>query len=70
ACLRAGRFLKDFTERVDLNTRAYFASFSTARWLGLRLHLIAAMILSASCFFSVAVHQYSGAVGKHFNCYG
>ena len=66
---RAGRFLRQFTERVDLNTRAYFAYLYTARWLGFRFHMVVTIVLIASCFFSVAVHEYSGALGEHFNMY-
>eukprot|EP00752_Nemacystus_decipiens_P006704 g6027.t1 len=56
------RFLHQFTERVDLNTRAYFAWVYTARWLGFRMDMVVIMVLIASCFFSVAVNEYSNAV--------
>lgn len=58
------RFLKRFTERVDLNTSAFFAWVYTARWLGLRLDMVVIMVLTASCFLSVAVSEYSDSVGK------
>ena len=58
------RFLHQFTERVDLNTRAYFAWVYTARWLGLRMDTVVIMVLTASCFFSVAVNEYSASVGE------
>eukprot|EP00903_Cladosiphon_okamuranus_P016201 g14950.t2 len=56
------RFLRQFTERVDLNTRAYFAWVYTARWLGFRMDMVVTIVLIASCFFSVAVNDYSDAV--------
>lgn len=58
------RFLGQFTERVDLNTRAYFAWVYTARWLGFRMDMVVIMVLIASCFFSVAVNEYSDSVGE------
>lgn len=60
------RFLNAFTERVDLNTRAYFAWVFTARWLGFRMDMVVIIVLIASCFFSVAVNEYSDSVGE--NC--
>ncbi|CAM9886717.1 unnamed protein product [Scytosiphon promiscuus] len=56
------RFLNAFTERVDLNTRAYFAWVFTARWLGFRMDMVVIIVLIASCFFSVAVNEYSDSV--------
>ena len=58
------RFLKQFTKRVDLNTRAYFAWIYTARWLGFRMDVIVVMVLIASCFFSVAINEYSSSIGE------
>ncbi|CAM9253787.1 unnamed protein product, partial [Hapterophycus canaliculatus] len=55
-------FLNQFTERVDRNTRAYFAWVFTARWLGFRMNIIVIILLTATCFFSVAVNQYSNSV--------
>ena len=63
----ADRFLDQFTERVDLNTRAYFAWVYTIRWLGFRLDVVVAMVLMATCFFSVAAKEYSNSIGGfHF----
>ncbi|CAM9399555.1 unnamed protein product, partial [Ectocarpus sp. 12 AP-2014] len=56
------RFLSQFTERVNLNTRAYFAWVYTARWLGFRMDMVVIIVLTASCFFSVAVNEYSSSV--------
>ncbi|CAN0142706.1 unnamed protein product [Ectocarpus sp. 6 AP-2014] len=56
------RFLGQFTERVNLNTRAYFAWVYTARWLGFRMDMVVIIVLTASCFFSVAVNEYSSSV--------
>eukprot|EP00752_Nemacystus_decipiens_P006715 g6038.t1 len=56
------RFLGQFMERVDLNTRAYFAWVYVTRWLGFRLDMVVAMVLTASCFFSVAVNEYSDSI--------
>lgn len=56
--------MKRFTEKVDGNTRAYFACLSTGRWLAFRLHVVVIIMLTASCFFSVAVNEYSGALGE------
>lgn len=61
---RTDRFLSQFTERVDLNTRAYFAWVYTARWLGFRMDMVVIMVLIASCFFSVALNEYSDSVGE------
>lgn len=58
------RFLHQFTERVDLNTRAYFAWVYTARWLGVRMDMVVLMVLIAACFFSIAVNEYSDSVGE------
>lgn len=58
------RFLHQFTERVDLNTRAYFAWVYAARWLGFRMDMVVIMVLIAACFFSVAVNEYSDSVGE------
>ncbi|CAM9523069.1 unnamed protein product, partial [Ectocarpus sp. 13 AM-2016] len=55
-------FLSHFTERVNLNTRAYFAWVYTARWLGFRMDMVVIIVLTASCFFSVAVNEYSRSV--------
>ena len=60
------RFLNQFTERVDLNTRAYFAWVYTARWLGFRMDMVVMMVLIASCFFSVAMNEYSNSVGERW----
>lgn len=51
-------------ERVDVNTRAYFAWVYVTRWLGFRLDVVVAMVLTASCFFSVAVNEYSDSIGE------
>ncbi|CAM9767000.1 unnamed protein product, partial [Ectocarpus sp. 12 AP-2014] len=56
------RFLSQFTERVNLNTRAYFAWVYTGRWLGFRMDMVVIIVLTASCFFSVAVNEYSSSV--------
>ncbi|CAM9967371.1 unnamed protein product, partial [Ectocarpus sp. 12 AP-2014] len=56
------RFLSQFTERVNMNTRAYFAWVYTARWLGFRMDMVVIIVLTASCFFSVAVNEYSDSV--------
>lgn len=56
--------MKRFTERVDVNTRAYFACLSTSRWLAFRLNVVVIIILTASCFFSVAVNELSGDLGE------
>lgn len=58
------RFLEQFMERVDLNTRAYFAWVYVTRWLGFRLDVVVAIVLAASCFFSVAVNEYSDSIGE------
>ena len=58
------RFLDQFMERVDVNTRAYFAWVYVTRWLGFRLDVVVAMVLTASCFFSVAVNEYSDSIGE------
>ena len=63
----AGRFLRQFTDRVDTNTRAYFAWVYTARWLGFRMDILVVIVITASCFFSVAVNEYSESVGE---CWG
>ncbi|CAN0352627.1 unnamed protein product, partial [Scytosiphon promiscuus] len=49
------RFLVQFTERVDTNTRAYFAWVFTG--LGFRMNAVVIVVLAASCFFSVAVNE-------------
>ncbi|CAM9996930.1 unnamed protein product, partial [Ectocarpus fasciculatus] len=59
---KQNRFLSQFTERVDMNTRAYFAWVYTARWLGFRMDMVVIMVLTASCFFSVAVNEYDDSV--------
>ncbi|CBN77890.1 multidrug resistance-associated protein-like protein [Ectocarpus siliculosus] len=56
------RFLGQFTEVVNMNTRAYFAWVYTARWLGFRMDMVVIIVLTASCFFSVAVNEYSSSV--------
>lgn len=56
--------MKQFTERIDYNTRAYFACLSTGRWLAFRLHVVVIIMLTASCFFSVAVNEYYEALGE------
>ncbi|CAM9839747.1 unnamed protein product, partial [Ectocarpus sp. 8 AP-2014] len=45
-----------------MNTRAYFAWVYTARWLGFRMDMVVIIVLTASCFFSVAVNEYSDSV--------
>ena len=60
----ADRFMRRFTERVDTNTRAYFAWVYTARWLGFRMDVVVTIVIAASCFFSVAVNEYSESVGE------
>ena len=57
--------MKQFTERVDTNTRAYFAWVYTARWLGFRMDIVVSIVIAASCFFSVAVNEYSQDVGEY-----
>ncbi|CAN0151598.1 unnamed protein product, partial [Discosporangium mesarthrocarpum] len=52
-----GRFMEDFKLKVDLNTRAYFAYIFTARWLGFRMDMVVFIVLTASCFLSVAVNE-------------
>ncbi|CAN0407310.1 unnamed protein product, partial [Scytosiphon promiscuus] len=42
------RFLVQFTERVDTNTRAYFAWVFTGRWLGFRMNAVVIVVLAAS----------------------
>ncbi len=60
----AARFLDEFTERVDLNTRAYFAWVYTIRWLGFRLDVVVAMVLVATSFFSVALNEFTDSIGE------
>jgi ATP-binding cassette subfamily C (CFTR/MRP) protein 4 len=53
------RFLEEFSARLDLNTRAFYAFIFTARWLGFRLDVIVILILSAACFISVALNEFA-----------
>lgn len=62
--------MKQFTDRVDTNTRAYFAWVYTARWLGFRMEVVVTIVTTASCFFSVAVHENNGSVGECLGWYG
>lgn len=59
-----GRFLAMFIQRLDLNSRAFFAYIFTARWLGFRLDLAVILLLSGSCFLSVVVNEFGGNVGE------
>lgn len=58
------RFLSRFIRRIDANTRAYFAYIFTARWLGFRMDMVVIIVLTASCFVSVAVNEYSKGIGE------
>ncbi|CAM9423380.1 unnamed protein product, partial [Choristocarpus tenellus] len=56
------RFLSLFMDRVNLNTRAYYAYIFTARWLGFRMDMVVLIVLIGSCFFSVAVNENSSSI--------
>lgn len=58
------RFLSRFIRRVDDNTRAYFAHIITPRWFGFRMDAITLIVLTASCFASVAANEHSQTTGK------
>lgn len=60
----AARFLDEFSERVNLNTRAYFAWVYAIRWLGFRLDVVVAMVLVACSFFSVALNEFTHSIGE------
>ena len=58
------RFLKQFTKRVDLNTRAYFDWICMLHWLGFRLDVNVLIILTGSCFFSTAISESNSLIGE------
>jgi ATP-binding cassette subfamily C (CFTR/MRP) protein 4 len=55
-----GRFLKDFFHNQDENTRMFFAFVSSGRWLGLRLDLLTALLITAIIFIAVPLRDNLG----------
>ena len=53
-----GDFLKMFTERIDVNSRASFIFSATTHWFGLRLDLTASLLTLVTSILAVALrHQ-------------
>eukprot|EP00850_Spirogloea_muscicola_P009079 SM000050S17004 [mRNA] locus=s50:312640:321290:- [translate_table: standard] len=50
-------FVKLNNELLNNSTRAYYATITANRWLGLRLELLGALCIFATAFFAVAAHH-------------
>eukprot|EP00850_Spirogloea_muscicola_P015101 SM000113S24057 [mRNA] locus=s113:209143:220544:+ [translate_table: standard] len=50
-------FVKLNNELLNTSTRAYYATITANRWLGLRLELLGALCIFATAFFAVAAHH-------------
>mmetsp|Transcript_842 Transcript_842/g.2339 ORF Transcript_842/g.2339 Transcript_842/m.2339 type:complete len:1469 (-) Transcript_842:87-4493(-) len=48
------RFIEDFTDKLNLNTKAYYCNKSADRWLSVRLELIGSVIAGLAAVFAAA----------------
>ncbi|KAJ3154901.1 hypothetical protein HK101_001591, partial [Irineochytrium annulatum] len=55
------RFMKENLRRLDMNHRPYFYLWSSNRWLGVRISLIAAVVVGLSAVSTVAARNIIGA---------
>lgn len=61
------RFMEDFEEKVDENTKAYYNNKSSDRWLSVRLELIGSTVAGLAAIFSVQVVVSGAAAGQESN---
>lgn len=47
------RFIRDNETKLDINQKAYFPSFSSNRWLAVRLEFLGSIIIFGAAIFSV-----------------
>ena len=62
------RFTEGSEVKVDQNTKAYYCSMSSNRWLAIRLSLIGSLLVFSSCIFGIVslylqVHISSSVIG-------
>lgn len=58
------RFISEFNDHVNNNTRAYYCNKAADRWLSTRLELIGATVAGSAAFFAVHVAVSDAASGQ------
>uniref|UniRef100_A0A7R9WD62 ABC transporter domain-containing protein n=2 Tax=Pseudictyota dubia TaxID=2749911 RepID=A0A7R9WD62_9STRA len=59
------RFVAEFVEKLDGNTRTYYCNKSADRWLSVRLEMIGALVAGLAAVFSSSM-VVSGTAGSNF----